>query len=306
LIVGGYFTDADGTPAISIAQHNGSSWSAVGNGMGGSQSTVMTLGLYNGNLIAGGFFTSAGGITANHIASWNGTSWSALGTGIQNIVYSQTVYNGNLIAGGLFLSAGGTPANHIASWNGTTWSALGTGMAGPFYQYVNALTVYNGDLIAGGYFTQSGGITTNGMARWDGAAWSDMGGGLFYPANVYGAHTLCVYGSDLVVGGLFSSAGSVGAAHIAIWNSPITGLAETESGGRLSVYPNPSDDFIYVEHSSDSKVTDYSVFDQSGRMVLSGKVLPRYGRIDISALASGMYYIKLGSQPESMLSFIKK
>jgi hypothetical protein len=59
------------------------------------------------------------------------------------------------------------------------------------------------------------------MAKWDGTAWSEMGGGLFYPANVYGAHTFCLYGQDLIVGGLFSSAGSVPAAHIAVWNEPV-------------------------------------------------------------------------------------
>jgi hypothetical protein len=145
-----------------------------------------------------------------------------LGSGINNIVYVLSEYNGNLIAGGLFLSAGGVPANNIASWDGTSWSALGGGMGGIFYQYVFALAVYNGNLIAGGYFTTSDGMPTNGMAKWDGTSWSGMGGGLWYPANVYGAHTFCLYGPDLIVGGLFTSAGSVGAAHIASWNEPVT------------------------------------------------------------------------------------
>ncbi len=225
LYAGGYFLEADNTPVNYIAKRDTSGWVSVGGGMGGSQGQVMALTVHNGELYAGGFFTTAGGQSANHIAKWNGTSWSALGTGISNIVYTLSEYNGNLIAGGLFLSAGGVPANHIASWNGTSWSALGGGMGGIFYQYVFALAVYNGHLIAGGYFTTSEGLPTNGMASWDGTSWSGMGGGLFYPGNVYGAHTFCLYGPDLVVGGLFSNAGSVNASHIALWSEPMTPAA---------------------------------------------------------------------------------
>jgi hypothetical protein len=219
LYVGGYFTDGDGTPANYIAMRNNTGWHALGSGM---NSQVMGLTVHNGELYAGGFFTTAGGLTANHIAKWNGTTWSALGSGINNIVYVLSEYNGNLIAGGLFGNAGGVAAGNIASWNGTAWSALGGGMGGVFYQYVFALAVYNNHLIAGGYFTTSEGITTNGMASWDGTSWSEMGGGLFYPANVYGAHSFCLYGQDLMVGGLFTSAGGVQASHIAKWNEPMT------------------------------------------------------------------------------------
>ena len=221
LYAGGYFVEADNTPVNYIAKRVNGGWEALGSGMGGSQGQVMTLTVYNGELYAGGFFTTAGGMSANHIAKWNGTSWSSLDTGIGGIVYTLGEYNGNLIAGGLFLSAGSSPANHIASWNGIAWSTLGSGMAGTFYQYVFALSVYNGKLIAGGYFTSSGGVSTNGIAQWDGSSWSGMNGGFFYPANVYGAHTFCIYGSDLIVGGLFTAAGGTGTSHIAAWNESL-------------------------------------------------------------------------------------
>jgi len=215
LFAGGYFTEADNTPVNYIAKRDTAGWVSLGGGMSGQ---VMALTVHNGELYAGGFFTMAGGQNANHIAKWDGTAWSPLGSGISNIVYTLSEYNGDLIAGGLFLSAGGISANHIAAWNGTSWSALGSGMSGTFYQYVFALAVYNGKLIAGGYFTESGGITTNGIAQWDGSAWSGMAGGLFYPGNVFGTHTLCLYGTDLIVGGLFYSAGTTNAWHIASWN----------------------------------------------------------------------------------------
>lgn len=215
LIVGGYFTEADGVPVNYITQYTNNGWAPIGSGVVGTQGQVMDLEVYNNELIAGGFFTSAGGVPANHIAKWNGTTWSALGSGISNIVYTFTNYKGKLIAGGLFLSAGGVPANHIASWNGSSWSALGGGMSGTFYQYVFALKEYNGNLIAGGYFTHSDGIQTNGIAKWNDTSWSAMGCGLFYPGNVYGSHTFCIYDNELFVGGLFYNAGCVSAGHLA-------------------------------------------------------------------------------------------
>lgn len=238
LVVAGYFTDADGIPVNYITQYSSTGWAPLGSGVVGTQGQIMALEVYNNELIAGGFFTSAGGVPANHVAKWNGTKWSALGSGISNIVYTFTTFKGNLIAGGLFLSAGGLPANHIASWNGSAWSALGGGMSGTFYQYVFALKEYNGNLIAGGYFTHSDGIQTNGIAKWNGNNWSAMGCGMFYPANVYGSHTFCLYDSKLIVGGLFYNAGCVGAAHLASYYETPVNLTLSVKGTKTDCLAN--------------------------------------------------------------------
>lgn len=311
LIVGGYFTDADGVPLNYVAQYGNNGWEGLGTGVVGTQGQVMAMDVYNNELIVGGFFTAAGGVSANHVAKWNGTSWSALGSGISNIVYSFTNYNGNLIAGGLFLSAGGVPANHIASWNGSSWSALGGGMSGIFYQYVLTLGVYKGNLIAGGYFTHSDGIQTNGIATWNGSAWSSMGGGLFYPGNVYGAHTLCVYGQDLVVGGLFSSAGSQGnTSHLALWNvsNNVTlnstmfieghysggGFMDNQGlGGCLYVtgmsFSPTDDDTVFI--SAMNSLPPYNEIDrQAGILQTDGTVNVTFGN---PVLSGHSYYIRV-------------
>ena len=49
LIAGGDFTSAGGASAAHIARWNGSSWQAVGSGIGGS---VFALGIYDGEVIA--------------------------------------------------------------------------------------------------------------------------------------------------------------------------------------------------------------------------------------------------------------
>jgi hypothetical protein len=156
LVAGGSFTTAGGVSANRIARWNGTSWSALGSGLGsGVNDWVRALAtMPNGDLVAGGGFTTAGGVSANRIVRWNGTSWSALGSGITGVLGPfvgalAVLPNGDLVAGGYFATAGGS-AYGIARWNGASWSALGSGTN----SWVYALTTLpNGDLVAGGGFT---------------------------------------------------------------------------------------------------------------------------------------------------------
>src|SRR5947209_1828210 len=78
---------AGGIAANYIAKWNGSSWSALGSGMGGQSCPyVGALAVSGTDLYAGGNFETAGGTAANSIAKWNGSSWSALGSGVDIFV----------------------------------------------------------------------------------------------------------------------------------------------------------------------------------------------------------------------------
>src|SRR5207249_4795897 len=104
--------DAGGVSANCIAKWNGSSWSALGSGLGvPSVSSVLALAASGSDLYAGGTFQTAGGSAATYIAKWNGSSWSALGSGMNNPAYALAVSGSNLYAGGTFTTAGGNAAN---------------------------------------------------------------------------------------------------------------------------------------------------------------------------------------------------
>ncbi|MFN9707398.1 MAG: hypothetical protein ACK595_21605, partial [Planctomycetota bacterium] len=115
------FFSAGGVSANNIARWNGSSWSALGNGIGGFV-RVLTV-LPNGDLVVGGGFSVVGSqLPANHVARWNGSAWSTLGAGVEGFSSSTQVRAlvvtaaGELAVGGDFLTAGGQVSARFARY----------------------------------------------------------------------------------------------------------------------------------------------------------------------------------------------
>jgi len=223
LYAGGKFDTAGGVSATNIARWNGSSWSALGSGIGSSAYyPVRALAVDgSGNLYVGGMFDTAGGVSASNIVKWDGSAWSALGSGISGDAYSSVDalvvdFSGNIFAGGGFTSAGGTSASNIAKWDGSAWSALGSGVDGR----VSAVAIdKSGNLYAGGYFHTAGGISASSVAKWDGNAWSALGSGIQTGNDPGDVNALAIDGSgNLFAGGEFNNAGGVGAHSIARWD----------------------------------------------------------------------------------------
>lgn len=184
----------------------------IGNG---TDSAVLAMVNYNGNLIvAGNTITKAGNTSVNRIARWDGTSWHTLGTGISGSIQSMAVYNNELYVAGSFSTAGGVSVNNIARWNGTTWAAVGSGIAVTSGGIVNkAMAVYNGELYVGGNFTTAGGQSVSNIAKWNGTSWSPVGTGV--SGIVY---CMIVHNNSLVIGGIINNAGGISVANIAKWN----------------------------------------------------------------------------------------
>jgi hypothetical protein len=275
---------------------NGTSWSALGNGV---NNLVQTIDTFNGKLYTGGFFDSAGVIRANHIAEWNGTSWTALGSGVNfftNALFALTVYNGELIAGGGFDTAGGISANHIAAWNGTSWSSLGSGSNGDVY----ALTIYKGELIVGGGFT----LPSRWIAQWNGTSWSAFGNGL-----VSGVNALTIYNSNLVAGGyIIDSAGGYRVNNITEWCDTCKPLGVNElrpanSGNELRIFPNPNNGVFQLVISNEQLVIKNTVeiYNMLGERVYSNSYRPiaishQLITIDLSDQPAGIYLYRLISE----------
>ena len=132
LYICGDFTLVGNTPANHIAKWNGTSWSALGSGIGMNARfpSLYALAVSGSNVYVGGFFDVAGGSPANYIAKWDGSTWTNLGSGMDGSVHALAVSGTDLYAAGSFTTVGGIVASHVAKWDGSSWSALGSGMGG--------------------------------------------------------------------------------------------------------------------------------------------------------------------------------
>ena len=184
LYAGGSFTIAGSSPANFIAKWNGSSWSALGSGMGFQPfASVYALAAFDDGsgpaLFAGGLFYTSGGEATNNIAKWQSSSWTELGSGLGLPVNALTVFDDGrgpaLYAGGLFHKAGGAVVNRIARWDGSHWEALSGGLSNE----VLSLTVFDDGsgpaLYAGGLFANAVGFN---VSKWDGSSWFALDNGL--------------------------------------------------------------------------------------------------------------------------------
>ncbi len=206
-----------------------------------------------------GLFSVAGNVPANCVARWDGAEWSSVGTEELGVWKSGTgpwaaaSYQGELYIGGEF----GMPfASYVAAWNGMQWHAVGAGTG-----RVSAMTVHDGSLFAATF--------EGALRRWDGVAWSVPPGGGVVPlwSSIPPIRAMATFKRELVVAGLFESAGGVQASNIARWDGAAwhpLGPGLFGAGGN-NVVPN-----VYVLGEFQGDLIAGGPFRYSGAQQLNG------------------------------------
>jgi hypothetical protein len=225
--VGGRFTQAGGVAAANIAKWNGSSWSALGAGTNGP---VYGLTLDGSTLFVGGSFTTAGPISAGSMARYDiGTgAWSRLHPTHQlypgDSVRQFVIWHDWVFIGGTFAAFGGFHMFSLLAWNrvDNDFRSMGLGvnrLGQP--GDVLALAVVGDHLYVGGRFGTAGfvtgpnQITAPGLARLDlnTELWSLVGNPTVNALS--GTFAFQAVGTELYVGGDFTSAGGQPAERVA-------------------------------------------------------------------------------------------
>ena len=123
LYAGGSFINSGATPMVSVACWDGSSWSAAGGGVGGSQPYVLCTAIYNNRLIIGGQFTRADGKVIANIARL-----------VEGAASPPVISNPVVSTNGQFgFSASGPAGSNVvveASSNLSAWVGLRTNLMG--------------------------------------------------------------------------------------------------------------------------------------------------------------------------------
>ncbi|MCE9540521.1 MAG: T9SS type A sorting domain-containing protein [Bacteroidetes bacterium] len=85
-----------------------------------------------------------------------------------------------------------------------------------------------------------------------------------------------------------------------------TGVIENELSNLISVYPNPSTNYISIKSDKVLFGSKYMILDQTGRQVLTGKLNNETTLVDISQLATGVYLFQVGELSKKTFKVIKK
>jgi len=84
IYAGGRFDSAGGIPAVNIARWNGSSWSAMGSGLGSIWDLIQAIAVSGSDVYAGGYVVSPAG----NLYKFDGSFWSVVGGGTNGMVSS--------------------------------------------------------------------------------------------------------------------------------------------------------------------------------------------------------------------------
>lgn len=171
LFLGGYFTQAGGTPVQQVGLWNGVSYVAMGAGLGGEVTCAAVLGT---DLYVGGWQLDG----TSDLARWDGSTWtfSTVFQGKSPRITALHVHNGVLYAAGEEVGFAGV-SDRVKRRSGEDWVDVGSALNGA----VLALGSHNGVLVAAGAFTALEGASMPPVlhvAELEGNEWGQLADGL--------------------------------------------------------------------------------------------------------------------------------
>jgi hypothetical protein len=106
---------------------------------------------------------------------------------------------------------------------------------------------------------------------------------------------------------------------IGIWNRALTqaeitdlftsssvGISEVSQSNLFSVYPNPANSQINVKADTNLLGSIYTVYDNTGKVVLSGKINTENTVIELGNLSGGVYLFSVGENMKQTFKVIKE
>lgn len=292
LYASGSSTGIVGT-SYGVQRLNGSTWEPVGQQL---NSFIQSIDYFDGHLVCGGSFTANFPTQANnivHVAYLNGNTWTQLGAGLNGTV-------NDLLVDGNMLYAGGDCVAEVATYFGLAripagsdlWEQLmpniGTYMDSPTDGLVGILDMVanNGHIYLGGNFGCFEAMTTGmGVAVFNGDP-DDVHPYCAFGGTVYDVEILDIIdGQQLVAAGTGAPYSNIAVTDLS------TGIGEHGTAALpITVWPNPATDLLLLNSTT---ARTAHVLDAAGRVVLATPLRNGTNALDVRALASGPYLLRV-------------
>ena len=154
--------------------------------------------------------------------------------------------------------------------------------------------------IAIGAVGNDGGDSASGHVRvytWSGTAWIQKGVDIDgEAAGDQSGYSVCMPDANtLAAGAILNSGGGNEAGHVRVYSLATVDVSENSLAALLELYPNPASRILNVEVGREYLNSAYSIFDNTGRVVLTGKLQSEVTSIQLGDLPSGVYAISVGN-----------
>ena len=205
-----------------------------------------------------------------------------------------------LAIGAPWNNGNGSEAGHVRaySWSGTAWVQKGVDIDGEAANDHSGCSVSMPDantLAIGAYGNNGNGIEAGHVRvySWSGTAWVQKGVDIDGEAGGdLSGHAVSMPDANILAIG--TPAADSGRGHTVVYSLATIGDAENSLLATLKLYPNPASSVINVEVDAEHFDVPYSIYDNTGRIVLKGKLNSELTSIVLGDLSDGVYTISVG------------
>ena len=290
-----------------------------------SDRSGFSVSMPDANTLAIGAINNEGnGVLAGHVRvyKWSGTAWVKKGADIDgeytdNSGYSVSMPDANTLAiGAPFNNGNGAYAGHVRvyNWSGTAWVKKGADIDGEAAGDLSGFSVSMPDAntLAIGARANNGNGTSAGHVRiynWSGTAWVKKGADIDGEAagDQSGQSVSMPDANTLAIGAYENNGNGASSGHVRVYSISSLDVLENSVGNTLEIYPNPAKSVINVK-TADTKLLGmaYSIYDNAGKVVLSGKITSENTSIELGNLAAGIYMLSIAENMSQTFKVIKR
>ena len=200
---------------------------------------------------------------------------------------------------------GGNAAGHVRvyTWSGTAWIQKGVDIDGEAAADESGewVSMPDANTLAIGAYVNDGGGFEAGHVRvytWSGTAWEQKGVDIDGEAagDWSGGSVSMPDANTLAIGAPTNDGGGIDAGHVRVYSLATVDVSENCLAAPLELYPNPASSILNVVVDIENLNSAYSIFDNTGRVALTGKLQSEVTSIHLRDLPSGVYTISIGDE----------